>query len=320
MQPSHLYAIDPNGPSEYAIAADGLSKSFGDRQAVQGLDLRVATGRVTGFVGPNGAGKTTTIRMLLRLIAPSSGHATVLGEPISGSGDYLRRVGALIEAPAFYPGLSGRGNLDVLRALGRIEPGRVDEVLTVVGLAERGADKVKDYSLGMKQRLAIGAALLSDPELLILDEPTNGLDPAGIREIRALLRQIAERGVGILVSSHLLSEIQAICEDLVMIRDGEVIYQGSVERLLRSQPGRLVLRPERPAQLDALSSLLTGLGHPVVMEDETVVVDAGTDAAAEINRRAFGEGIVLAEISVDQASLEQAYFAIEDSDQAEVSA
>src|SRR5262245_49268361 len=170
-----------------AIEVTGLTKRYGSRTAVDGLDLELPHGVVAGFVGPNGSGKTTTMAMLLGLVRPTAGTGTVLGEPIDRPARYLHRVGALIETPAFYPSLTGRENLRLLATVGRHDAASIDGLLDTVGLAERGDDRVRGYSLGMKQRLGIAAALLGDPELLVLDEPTNGLDPQGVREMRALV-------------------------------------------------------------------------------------------------------------------------------------
>ncbi len=208
------------------IATRGLTKEFGDILAVDSLDLEVPQGGVVGFVGPNGSGKSTTIRMLLGLIRPTHGEAEVLGSPVSKAHESAHRIGALIESPSFVPGLSASANLRSLAALRGLSASRVDEVLDVVGLTGRGTDLVKGYSMGMKQRLAIAAALLPDPELLILDEPANGLDPAGIVEIRKLLQRLGEEGRTLLVSSHLLSEIEAACSRVVVIRFGEMLFSG----------------------------------------------------------------------------------------------
>src|ERR1017187_9471412 len=183
-----------------AIRVEGLTKCLGHRVAVDHASFDVPAGTVTGFVGPNCAGKTTTLRMLVGLVRPTSGGAVVFGHSIESPGSYLPRVGALIDGPAFYPGLSGRRNLEVLRTLGRFDPARVDAVVGLVGLADRADDLFRTYSRGMKQRLGIAAALLGEPDLLILDEPTNGLDPAGIRDVRQLVARIAQSGLTVLVS------------------------------------------------------------------------------------------------------------------------
>ena len=205
---------------ENAIEVNNLSKHYEEVSAVDNVSFNVPLGSICGFIGPNGSGKTTTIRMLLGLIAPTNGTGSVLGYDITQPSKYLEHVGAMIEGPAFYPMLSGRENLAIFARLGGIDQDRVDPLLDLVGLGLRGKHKFKTYSLGMKQRLGIAAALLPDPKLLILDEPTNGLDPAGIQEIRDLLSDLAKRGVTVFVSSHLLSEIEMIAEYLVMLQIG----------------------------------------------------------------------------------------------------
>jgi ABC-2 type transport system ATP-binding protein len=201
-------------PTVSALTVDGLTRRFGDLVAVNELTFEVPDGGVVGFVGPNGSGKLTTIRVLLGLIAPSGGTATVLGESIAHSGRYAGRVGALIDSPAFVGSVTGRDNLRSLAALRGLPKERIGEVLKLVGLSGREDDKASTYSLGMKQQLAIAAALLPDPELVVLDEPTNGLDPAGIVEIRELLKSLATDGRTVVVSSHLLGEIQAMVDYL----------------------------------------------------------------------------------------------------------
>jgi len=211
---------DPATLPTSAIRTRNLTKTYGTRNAVDGVSMEIPAGVVAGFVGPNGAGKTTTIRMLLALIRPTAGSVEVLGTPATRPADYLPRVGALIEGPAFYPGLSARRNL------GGFSSARVGPLLAQVGLEGREGDAVKTYSLGMKQRLGIAAALLPNPALLILDEPTNGLDPAGILEIRHLIGQLKEQGVTILISSHLLAEVEQIADWIVLVNKGRVVYQG----------------------------------------------------------------------------------------------
>ncbi|HEY2703294.1 MAG TPA: ABC transporter ATP-binding protein, partial [Candidatus Dormibacteraeota bacterium] len=222
-----------------AIRSTGLTKMYGGVRAVDGLDLDVPRGSITGFVGPNGAGKTTTIRMLLGLIRPSGGSAEVLGEDVSNPAAYLSRVGSLIEGPAFHPALSGRRNLEVLASLGGYTRGRVDEVLEIVDLTDRARDQYRRYSLGMKQRLGVAAALLPDPELIVLDEPSNGLDPAGIIAMRSLLRSLRERGTTVFVSSHLLGEVEQLADWLVVLDHGRLLFQGPIADLLARRQTRL---------------------------------------------------------------------------------
>jgi ABC-2 type transport system ATP-binding protein len=293
----------------FAVETHRLTKRYGELAAVEGLDLRLRPGAVTGFVGPNGAGKTTTIRMLLGLVRPTTGEGTVLGEPLAHPERYLGRVGALIEAPAFYPALSGRDNLRALAHLGRLEPGRIGVALDRVGLSGRAADQVRSYSQGMRQRLGVAAALLSNPRLLILDEPTNGLDPAGIREMRGLLRRVADGGATVFVSSHLLSEVEAICDDLVLIAAGRLRFQGSTGELLARQRPVLRAIPEWPEDLPALLALVVSAGLEPRVEDGAVRVRAPAGWAGVINRRAMTAGITLVGLTAQQPSLEEAFFA-----------
>lgn len=294
------------------MVTEGLTKRFDQRVAVDRIDIELPAGVVSGFVGPNGAGKTTTIGMLLGLMRPTSGSAQVLGHPITDPASYLPRVGALIEAPSFYPTLSGRRNLEVLTRLGRLDRGRIAEVLKLVELSDRGDDLVRAYSLGMKQRLGVAAALLPSPELMILDEPTNGLDPAGIREIRTLLRNLADRGITVLVSSHLLAEIETICDHLVLIDSGRIAFQGGIAELLAAQRSELLAVPEHADELAALVALCVAAGHPARVDGDAVRVQAAGDWAAELNRQAMAAGITLKGLQSTRASLEEAFFAITD--------
>ena len=300
-----------------SVVTHALTKRFGQRLAVDAVDIELPAGVVSGFVGPNGAGKTTTIQLLLGLCRPSSGSAEVLGHSISDPAAYLGRVGALIEAPSFYPTLSGARNLEVLTRLGRIEHRRIAEVLELVELSDRAGDLVRSYSLGMKQRLGVAAALLPNPELCILDEPTNGLDPAGIREIRTVIRGLADRGITVFVSSHLLAEIEAVCDHLVMIDAGKIVFQGGMDRLIAAQQADIVATPEHPADAAALAELCVAAGKPARVEHDTVHVQAPEEWAAELNRTAMAAGITLRGLAVARASLEQAFFAITEGEQGE---
>lgn len=291
-----------------AITVKDLSKSYGDLVAVKNATFEVPLGTICGFVGPNGSGKTTTIRMLLSLIEPTTGSGQILDEPISHPERYLSKVGAMIEGPAFYPALSGAENLKVLATLGGYSHDRVPELIDLVGLSGRGGDKYKTYSLGMKQRLGIAAALLPNPKLLILDEPTNGLDPAGIQEIRDLLSKLAKDGVTVFVSSHLLSEIEMISEYLVMLRKGEVIFFGkTIDLLHRSRP-IIVARPESTSDLVKLKNLVDSAGHPAVIDGDALRVDAGEDWSAELNKLAFENNILLRQLTPVRPNLEETFF------------
>ena len=291
-----------------AISASDLTKIYGERAALSHGSFVVPAGSVCGFVGPNGSGKTTTIRMLLGLITPSGGSATVLGESIKHPEKYLPRVGAMIEGPAFYPALSGRENLKVLAELGGFPLSRVDELLAKVDLADRGGSKFKTYSLGMKQRLGIAAALLPNPELLILDEPTNGLDPSGIQEVRGIIRDLAIGGTTVFVSSHILSELEMICEYLVMLREGKVIFSGRTQELLSAQKPIIIARPEYEVDLTKLTNTLSEAGYQIVIVDGSLHIAAAKEASAEINRLAFDSGITLSSISVVLPTLEETFF------------
>lgn len=292
----------------FAIEVDALSKRYGSRLAVDEISFRIPRGVICGFVGPNGSGKTTTIRMLLGLISPSQGEAHVLGESIAHPERYLHKVGALIEGPAFYPPLSGEDNLKALAELGGLDQEQIPSLLEQVGLTDRGGDKFKSYSLGMKQRLGIAAALLPSPELLILDEPTNGLDPAGIHEMRKLLRSLADAGITIFVSSHLLSELEQIADHLVVLREGKVLFYGSSQELFAAQHTVIAARPEDPADLERLTELLR-VNHPeILITDSHVRMYADSDSSADINRRAHQAGITLAELVILRPTLEETFF------------
>ena len=246
--------------------------------------------------------------MLLGLITPSGGSGTVLGESISHPEKYLPRVGAMIEGPAFYPALSGRENLKVLAELGGFPLSRVDELLAKVDLADRGGSKFKTYSLGMKQRLGIAAALLPNPELLILDEPTNGLDPSGIQEVRGIIRDLADSGTTVFVSSHILSELEMICEYLVMLREGKVIFSGRTNELLSAQKPIIVAKPEYEVDLTKLADKISSAGYKVIVVEGALHISASSEASAEINRAAFDAGITLSSISVVLPTLEETFF------------
>ena len=242
--------------AQAALRTIALSKSYGNRLAVDRLDLNVERAELFGFLGPNGAGKTTTIRMALGLIAPTSGSVEILGlEVRSHRSEVLPRVGALVESPALYGYLSGRDNLRAVGdVLGGVSEKRIDEVLEIVSLKGRDKDRVKTYSLGMKQRLGLALALLNDPDVLVLDEPANGLDPAGIVEMRDLLRELAAQGKTVFISSHVLSEVQQICTRVAIINHGKLIRVAPVHELLESS-GEYEVKVDAPAELVAVLRL-----------------------------------------------------------------
>ncbi len=303
-----------------AITSVGLTKRFRDLTALDDITLEIPSGGVVGFVGPNGSGKSTYIRTLLGLLSPTSGTATVLGEPISRPDRYADRVGALIENPAFVGSLTARDNLHSLAALRRLPTSRVDEVLDVVGLAGRDGDRASTYSLGMKQRLGIAAALLSDPELLLLDEPTNGLDPAGIVEIRSLLRRLADEGRTVVVSSHLLGEIQAACDSLVVIRFGELVYSGGLAELMDEAAEHVVAAPSSIDEVGRLAAIVRADGWSVEPQGSMISVRMPTHASARINELAIADGIVLKTLTPVHERLEDVFLRMTGSTDAELSA
>src|SRR6266540_1771349 len=289
-----------------AVIIDGLSKRYGRRLAVDALSLEVPAGVVAGFIGPNGAGKTTTMAMLLGLVEPTAGSGTVLGASLEDPAAYLGKVGALIEAPAFWPGLSGVENLRVLATLGGHDLTRIPELLALVGLGARGSDRFGQYSFGMKQRLGIAAALLGDPELLVLDEPTNGLDPAGIAEMRELIGTLGSGRRTVLVSSHILAELEAVCDWLVVIESGRLLYGGPAQGFM-TDAAEVVLSPAKPSALAAVLRIAASEGYEAERDNDNVVIPVeasrARQVAAALNHAAAAAGVVLAEVHVRRPSL-----------------
>jgi ABC-2 type transport system ATP-binding protein len=315
-----MYRAGERPGGRLAVSTAGLTKRFGDRVVVDDVALAIPPESVCGFVGPNGAGKTTTIRMLLGLVRPTSGSGTILGGRLTEPATYLDKVGALIESPAFYPQLSGRDNLKALARLGRIPLTAVDPVLERSGLLARAGDRYRSYSLGMKQRLGIAAALLPGPELLVLDEPTNGLDPAGIVEMRGLIKSFAGDGITVLVSSHLISEIEQICDYVVMIRAGRLVHQGGVAELRAAQQPEFLVAPEHDTDRDVLAGLLRQAGYAVSPGDAEglLTVGAPDTGAAGLNRLAARNGIALRHLAERTRSLERAFFELTGTKSADV--
>jgi ABC-2 type transport system ATP-binding protein len=312
MKPSPTEA---NRRAAFAVTTTGLTKRYGARTVVNDLTIAVPSGSVCGFIGRNGAGKTTTIRMLLGLVRPTSGQATVLGHSITSPRAFLEGVGAMIEGPAFYPTLTARKNLEVLTTLGKLPKASIDRVLETVGLDDRGEEAVKGFSLGMRQRLGIAAALLPNPRLLVLDEPTNGLDPQGIREIRELLRSLADGGITVLVSSHLLDELQHISDHLVLINEGNLTFEGSANDLLARAQTTLVAKADTANATTQLAFLLRNTGQNVSITERGVTMDfAGSFSAAAVNRLAHEHGIILEHLTVEQPRLEDIFFSLTNSE------
>ena len=293
------------------VEVSGLTKRYGDTLAVDGVDLTVLPGEVYGFLGPNGAGKTTTLRILTGLIAPTSGDVRVLGGS-PGQADVLGRTGSMIESPAFYPYLSGLDNLRLLAEYAEVPRRKIDEVLELVDLTDRARDRFSTYSLGMKQRLGVAAALLKDPELVILDEPTNGLDPAGMRDMRRLIRELGSGGRTVLLSSHLLGEVQQICDRVGIINSGRMVAEHNVEELRGER--ELVVRA---APRDQALSVLAGFGT-VHQYDDTLRVQVDPARAAEVNRVLVEAGIAVSELRSTERALEDIFFELTSEEKADV--
>jgi ABC-2 type transport system ATP-binding protein len=289
-----------------AIEAMGLSKHFGHHRAVDTLDLSIHQGSIFGFLGPNGAGKTTTIRMLLGLIRPTSGVGRILGHDIMRErAAILPSIGAIVESPAFYPYLSGRDNLRALgRTLGNEDMFRIASVLEQVGLPDRARDKVRTYSLGMKQRLAIAAALLNNPKIIFLDEPTNGLDPAGTVEIRELISQLGASGHTFFISSHLLHEVEQICTEVAIINHGKLVTQGRVTGLLKQDTSLLV--EAEPLSIVQEVSARFGVSIEVV-GPRSVKVALPSERAPELMTALVSAGAQVYQITPQHSSLEQLF-------------
>jgi ABC-2 type transport system ATP-binding protein len=331
-------AAAPAGTTDrpVVLSTERLSKRFGKITAVQDLHLEVRQGDVFGLLGPNGSGKTTTLRMILGLIWPTEGQISLFGTPMVDDAlrrAALQRIGAIVEQPAFYPYLNGRENLQGVATFAGL-PGspateaRIDEVLMQVGLAPRARDSYKKYSLGMKQRLGIAAALLTQPELIILDEPTNGLDPAGMVEVRALIGQLAQRGITVVLSSHLLHEVQQVCTRVAILNRGALVTQGEVKQLLAGQGG-IQLGFNDPDVLRTAATLLYELvgtsdapwlrGVRYVQPEPgawmppggwLLLADAPMEHAAAVNGILGAQGLYAAEVRRREASLEQFFLAL----------
>ncbi len=289
------------------LEARGLVKRYGDLVAVDHVDLTVDRGDVFGYLGPNGAGKTTSLRMLLGLIRPTGGSARLFGrDPLVDGARALDGVAGFVEGPRFYPYLSGLRNLRLLGDLdGGVASSRIDEVLDVVELRDRAKDRVGGYSHGMRQRLGIAASLLRDPKLLLLDEPTTGLDPAGMRDMRELVKRLASHGITILLSSHVLAEVEELCNRVAIIRKGRIIYEGRLDELIESAGGGYILRTSEPERARALL-LAHGIEGPVLEQGELRF--QAEPAAIESLSIALGQaGIGIAALVPRVATLEELF-------------
>ncbi|WP_307864674.1 ABC transporter ATP-binding protein [Allobranchiibius sp. CTAmp26] len=289
---------DPGAP----VQISNLTKSFGNFKAVDDLSFSVEPGRITGFLGPNGAGKTTTLRMALGLINPTSGTATIGGRKYADLPHPLHTVGAALEATNFHPGRSGRDHLRVIAAAGGFSDKRVDEMLELVGIPAAAKKRAGGYSMGMRQRLGLAAALLGDPQVLILDEPANGLDPEGIRWLRGFLRHLAGQGKTVLISSHMLSEVEQTVDDVVIIANGQFVRQGTIGEL-RGQARVVVRTPSGDRLTEALRR--AGLQVEALPEGRYAV---STDDLIQVGDAAFSAGVPVHELRAERADLEDLFF------------
>ncbi len=287
------------------IVVSGLTKQYKRVRAVDDLSFTVEPGRVTGFLGPNGAGKTTTLRMLLNLVTPMAGTATIGGYRYADLPDPLRTCGAVLEASSAHKGRTGRNHLRVICAAAGFPQHRADEVLQLVGLGQAGTRKFKTYSMGMRQRIGIAAAMLGDPRVLILDEPANGLDPEGIRWMRELLKRLADEGRTILVSSHLLSEMELLADDIVIIAAGRLVTQGTVDGVLRSMPTQARVRVRTPDS-EKLTAALTEAGATVTTNGAGALYITGIEAPA-VGAASLRAGVELHELMTERPDLEHVF-------------
>jgi ABC-2 type transport system ATP-binding protein len=298
------------------VQARGLVKRYGAVTAVDEVDLTVEAGTVYGYLGPNGAGKTTSLRMLLGLIRPDAGVARLFGrDPLRDGAAALDGVAGFVEAPRFYPYLSGRRNLELMAALdGGDAAARIDQALDTVDLADRQRDKVKGYSHGMKQRLGIAAALLRAPRLLLLDEPTTGLDPAGMRDMRQLVRRLAGEGMTVLLSSHLMGEVEELCDRVAIVRAGRVVYEGALDALLRSTGQRYRLRTTDDARACRICAVQPGIADVIAEEGALTFAADEEQAVAALTVALAGGGIGLLALVPAVVSLEELFFRLTEGD------
>jgi ABC-2 type transport system ATP-binding protein len=288
------------------IVVDDLTKVFGGRiRAVDQLSFTVEPGSITGFLGPNGAGKTTTLRMVLGLVRPTSGHATIGGLPYRQLPNPTRMVGAALESASFHPARTARNHLRVMCTVGALPQSRADEVLDLVGLHDAARRKVRGFSMGMRQRLSLAAALLGDPQVVVLDEPANGLDPDGIRWLRGLLRHLASQGRTVLVSSHQLNEVEEVADRVVILNHGRLVRAGSIEELTAGSDTVVVRSPN----LEPLVAAVSGDGTTVQRPDATTLQIQGL-TLAQVGHAAFASGVEVHELSAQRFDLEELFFAL----------
>jgi ABC-2 type transport system ATP-binding protein len=296
------------GSGEPVIVADGLTKRFGRTNAVDGLSFEVGGGKVTGFLGPNGAGKTTTLRMILGLARPTMGEATILGRPYRHLDQPANRVGAVLETSSFHPARTARNHLRILAAAAEVPGERVDQVLAAVGLGGAADKRVGHYSMGMRQRLGLAGALLGAPELLVLDEPANGLDPGGIRWLRDFLRSFAARGGAVFVSSHILAEVSQLAHEVVVINRGRLVVQAPVHELTARASSVVRVRASEP---ERLGQVLVEAGLEARPSGPDEVTVKGT-SAEQVGRIAAQAGLVIVGLEEEEQSLEEVFFELTD--------
>ena len=296
------------------VEVRGLVKRYGELTAVDNIDLLVNAGDVYGYLGPNGAGKTTSLRMMLGLIRPTAGTVRVFGRDPTVTVHALERVAGFVEAPTFYPYLNGRRNLELLAAYdGHAAGERIDRSLEMVELSHRAGDRVGGYSHGMRQRLGIAAALLRDPELLLLDEPTTGLDPGGMRDMRELVRQLAGEGITIMLSSHLLTEVEEVCNRVAIVRSGRIVYEGEIAALKGAGALTYTLSTTDDARAVAVCRAQPGVSD-VRVESGRVSFTADQDAAAELSQALVEGGALIRSLTPQTASLEDLFFSLTEGD------
>jgi ABC-2 type transport system ATP-binding protein len=293
------------------VEARGLVKTYGEIKAVDHVDLTVEAGDVYGYLGPNGAGKTTSLRMLLGLIRPTCGQSRLFGrDPMVDGVRALEGVAGFVEAPRFYPYLSGRKNLELVAALdGGDARGQIDAALDTVDLTSRAKDRVGGYSHGMRQRLGIAGALIRQPRLLLLDEPATGLDPAGMRDMRALIRSLADSGITVLLSSHLMNEVEELCNRVAIIRSGRIVYEGRLDELRASAAGSYLVRTSDDARAALICASQPGIRDFVVASDG-LRLRGDEEAIEALSLELAGAGIALRALVPDAASLEERFFAL----------
>jgi ABC-2 type transport system ATP-binding protein len=303
-----------SGGSAPPVEVRGLVKRYGELTAVDHVDLLVNHGDVYGYLGPNGAGKTTSLRMMLGLIRPTAGTVRVFGRDPTVTVHALERVAGFVEAPTFYPYLNGRRNLELLAAYdGHAANQRIDRSLELVDLAHRAGDRVGGYSHGMRQRLGIAAALLRDPELLLLDEPTTGLDPGGMRDMRELVRRLAGEGITIMLSSHLLTEVEEVCNRVAIVRSGKIVYEGEIAELKSARAMTYTLSTTDDQRALAVTRAQPGISD-VRLHEGRLTFGAEEPAVAELSQALVEAGALIQSLTPQRASLEELFFSLTEDD------